>query len=367
MIAAALALSLIGAPAVAAQDPPANAPQVTISRGLELRNPEGGASRLLLMIPTSRLPQPQLSPKQGWMFEWVVNAFALRTEPTTGHRLRFRVFSQFRKTEQDPAEVIGRLLIRLWDYNDLRLGRDHAAEVGRRVVDAYVCFGGPRGGEQLFEMIDEGGRKSPRNNLYFYDVLGVPSRLELVRLVSRVYAEGTLPPWQAGEDRELNRELGEKLYMTWLARDVSVGRLAEADAASATRADLERFVEREVRPLVRRGAERGPAMLTAEGSSSEGFVATALYADAILPVETLGRALSRVPTDRPSRLVEELATEVGRRDETFIRIPLGFEERPLWIPVGEGQVFGGTVVRSERGWSLVDPRPGPLRVVRVNR
>lgn len=326
-------------------------PQVTVTRAIELKNPEGGLSRLMLTMPVRKTEVPRRCVAHDWEYEWLTTAFVQREEPRPGKYPRFQVFSQYRRAADDPGEAIARLLVRLWDYLDRRLGLDHAAELNHRIVDVYIAYGGKTGGEHRFEERDG----KPVSSMYLYDVLHVSSRIELVRLVVGLYAAATMRPWREHTDGpNLGQRVGERILLSWLTRDVVVGRLDVGDAAGAT---VRQLLDAR-KPIL--GALAATALRPPDRSSFEDL---AVYAATCLPYEVVGRALDRTPVDKPGEFARHVADVVSRSAESDVTWPEGNSGKPIWLPVGSARVVGGQVVERAGGWALVRANPGPVRLV----
>lgn len=359
---AALAALLLLAPT---QVPGLSEPR--LSRESNLPDPEGGESRLSLWIPGEKIPTPVTSPKHGWPFEWVIAGY-VRLPDQPGRRwLRFRVFSQERRSQGDPAEPVARMLLRLWDFNTGRLRLDHG-EAFRRLVDVYLAFGGQAGGEQLFGEGIENGQRVKVNAIYIYDVRSFTRPLEMAREVAHEYGHATLPPFGrfAPPDEWANGNLGEALYLRWLLAWLREGKLSPADCCGASEEDLAGYVKREVNPRLIAAAQEGPSLpllARRDAAALDHFLGLALWADSLLPPRAFGRALVLAGGVEPEGLVrgiEEAAAEIPRWTIAFPSVVHG---KAVWIPLGKGRLESGSVLARRGAWARVQAGPRPLTVL----
>lgn len=357
LLAAALACAVVQARA--SQD------DVQISKGLELKNPEGGESRLLVMTPQSKLNPPKLSPKQKWLFEWQSAGYAERPQPP-GKHLRFRVFSQLRREQGDLAPQVARTLLRLYDYNSRSLGLDHSALYNGGIIDVYLCFGGNAGGEQLFAEDDEAGRVRKVNTIYIYDLASFARPIEMLREVAHEYGHATLPPfgtYTAPEDWA-NGKLGEGLYLQMLSRLLAEGRLSTEDVMGATAAEIDSLLRANFEPLWQRVASNGPglgALRQRSAAALDQLVGLALYGQRIMSEQAFARALllsSQKAEDLAGAMVDAIAERSGEQ----LAVPT--PGRALWLPIGKARIIGGKVLQRASGWAKVQP---VARVIRIER
>jgi hypothetical protein len=331
----------------------------------ELPSFSGEERRILLAVPDEKLDPPKPSPRNGWLFEWVVNAYG--RQPNGAHALRFRVFSQERKAEGDRAPLVARMLMRLWDFNVQRLNLEHAEAYNNRIVDVYLTWGGKAGGEQRFDEDTEGGRRRKVNTIYIYDLASFTDPVEMAREVAHEYGHAVLPPVGGFREPEDwgNGVLGERLYLRWLRDEMRAGRLKPADAMGAELPALDAWVRRYCDALAEQAARFGPrlSVLAAGGPAAlDAYVGVALLADATLPRKAFGRSLrltgSTKPTDYPAAVVA--AVEESQPFE--VRPPLG-PGQAFWMPLGASKATGAKVLQRAAGWAKVQPTAATVRVV----
>jgi hypothetical protein len=354
--------------ATAAQDP-----QVT--RGLELFDADGKTSRLLLTIPTDPLDPPKASPKKfgdppvPWLFPFVVNGFVAPRPDAEEREIRFRVFSQERKSENDPALLAARMLLRLWDMNHRRLRFDHAPIYNFRIVDFYLAAGGPAGGEQLFDEDEEGGIRRKVNTIYIYRVQTFTLPIEMAREVAHEYGHACLPPVGGFQEPEdwANGYLGEKLYLRWLRDEIRAERLWVGDAMGASLEQLDEWVRAHVDPLVVEASARPPdfALLRGRGKRAmDAYLGLKLYVESLFPDVVFARSLRLIGSTEAKDYPQGLALAIEEHDAVELTIPTILKGRAIWIPVPKGmKVDGARVLKRQGDWSQVQPT-GAVRLVK---
>jgi hypothetical protein len=342
-------------------------------RQVVLAGADGEPERLMLLVNDVRLDPPKVSPLGEWRFEWVVTALG-RLPAQDRFVTRFRVFSQSRPPQNDPAPAVARTLIRLWDYNLLRLRLDHSPQFADQMVDVYLCAEGKPGAEHRFDEdrheLDALGRPRKVNTIYIYDLESFVNPVEMVREVAHEYGHATLPPMAGyrGTEYWSNGELGERLYLTWLRRDLAAGRLVRADTLGATAEMLDGYLARRATPLLNAAARNGPDMALLrrrDRAGLEAYLGLALWAEQILPERAFGRSLvltgSQNAEDYPRAIVES-AAEVAN---WTVRVPDSLEGQAIWIPLGKGRLAGAAVLERRGDWARI--RPGPRPVIVANQ
>jgi hypothetical protein len=362
-------LTLLAA-ALALQQGPSMIQQVT------LPEPDGEPSRLMMQVRVNELESPKLSPKrfapgnQRWTFPWMIGGYARTSPDSEQFALRFRVFSQEREEGRDPARAVQRMLLRLWTFNYDRLLLEHSPAYNRGIVDFYLCIGGRAGGEQLFDVDDEGGIPRKVNTVYLYSLETFTDPVEMAREVAHEYGHATLPAVGGFETPEDwgNGYLGEKLYLLWLQRGMASGRFRPEDAMGATEAQLRAWVKRNVEPLVTATAVEGPnaAALAGKGQRAmDAYLGLALYAAEVLPERVFARSMRLIGStsakDYPNGIV--LAAEEPERYQ--LTIPEYLKGRAIWIPLGKGRIDGAKVLKRNGAWAQISPGAGPVTVTPV--
>ena len=345
-------------------------PPVRYSKMIELANPGGGKPRLQIVVPDDSLEVPKTAPKDRTLiFDWVVSGLAKKLGSDGSPQIRFRVFSQKRRSEDDPAPKVARMLLRLWDLNSQLLGIDHSEAFLMRMVDVYLCEGGRPGGEQRFDedLNPVTNRPDKVNTIYINELSSFSDPLEMAREIAHEYGHATLPPVgiYSGPEDWANGYMGERLYLKWLRDLIKAGNLQPDDAMGATVTALDGYLAKYVDPLVKRMGLSGPnrKVLSMKGAPAmEEYWALVAYAQAIFPPKLLRRAFSlsgsQEALDFESSMVEA-AEEPG---SWTLKIPELLKGSRIWIPVGEATVSGGKVVQSKKGWSQVAPTGPELKI-----
>lgn len=319
---------------------------------------DGVADRLMTRWTDAKLDTPKVDPTHKWVFEYVVGAYGkLPGDTTNQFNLRFRVFNQQRKAENDFSEPVARLCLKLWDYNAHTLRLDHSEDFAK-LVDVYIAWGGKAGGEQMFAEDEENNRPRKANIIYVYDLKSFSGPLEMVREVAHEYGHATLAPIGRYERPETwaNGYLGERLYLRWMLQAMKKGKLSSADALGATPEMLSAYVAQKVTPLVQKIAFNGPDFALLKGESEAAmneYMGLVLYAQQILPAKAFSRSMlltqSTHATDYPNAILDAIG-EIERYDFT---VPPEWKGKTVFMPIGKGMVSGGKVVSKKGGWAKI--------------
>jgi hypothetical protein len=354
--------------ALCASAAPARLSQEPAGKMWPLAGPEGGAPRIQIIENLTRLDPPKISPKHKWLFEWTCGGVGRINTTDPQYQLRIRVFAQQKKEENDPAPMVTRMAMRLWDYNAKRFNLQHKEMYDDGRVHFYLCFGGPAGGEQLFDEDEEGGRARRVNTIYIYQIQNIKEPIELAREVAHEYGHATLPPVGGFKEPEDwgNGHLGEKLYLKLLYEDVKAKRLQPADAAGASLADLEAFVKREVEPLAAKVGLEGPDMSYLVGTGQkamDAYAGLAIYAHDILPPKAFSRSLLLTGSVKASDYPAAIVMAASELDTFAIVTPPYLKGKDIWIPLGKGRLNGLTPLKRQGDWALVRPATDIVRVI----
>jgi len=185
-------------------------------------------------LPTEQFGSPQAAagrlrsdPKNQFVFAHALAGYVFDDTATLygtisgAWPLRFRVFypsPDLSATKADHAPLARQVLRALlkfywlgWEY----LGRQ-AMFGPQGVIDVWLCEGGDGAGEQW------------QNNLYLYQINTPRDGLEWLREIAHEYGHHTLPavgPFPQVQQHEpwLNGELGERVYLPWLAANLPAG------------------------------------------------------------------------------------------------------------------------------------------------
>ena len=337
-----------------------------------LYDENGKPSPLIVLVNNKRLATPKNSPQKfgdpaaPWIFEYITSAFA-GSKGDAQSVLRFRIYSQLRKSTADPSEDVAKMLLRLWDFNFRRLGTDHSPAWGGGIVDVYLCWGGKAGAEQRFDTDYDRKPAQKVSTIYFYDVASFTDPLQKARELAHEYGHATLPPiggFQTPEDWA-NGYLGEKLYLQMIRDEMAAKRYGSPDAMGASFESIDKWVQEKVDPVVNAAALQGPRhdLLGKTGQASmDAYTGLAMYAHNFLGVETFARSIlltgSLKAVDYPNAVVEA----VEERELTVVKIPEALKGKPIWVPQGSAKIQGGKVLRSAKGWAQVEPT-GTLQII----
>lgn len=340
------------------QDPPQAAGGDRMMRQLDLPSIDGEPRRLMLLVNDRKIEPPKISPKGEWSFAWVTTALG-RFPLSERYQARFRVFAQDRPAQNDPSPAVARMLIRLWDYNLTRLRLDHSAQFADQLVDVFLCEEGKPGGEHLFgeDKFELDAQKRPRrvNMVYIYDLSSFTDALEMAREVAHEYGHATLPPMGGYRDPEYwsNGELGERLYLSWIARDLKAGRLVRGDTLGATADMIEGYIARKVEPLIRAAALNGPdpALLKRrDRAGMEAYLGMAMWAERLLPERAFGRSLLLAGSQNAEDYPKAIAEAAAELENWAVRVPESLKGQAIWIPLGKGKLGGAAGLKRKGDW-----------------
>ncbi|MCH7903876.1 MAG: hypothetical protein IH944_04830 [Armatimonadetes bacterium] len=305
--------------------------------------------------------RPKTSPLHGWQFPYLSEGFA-KTAPGGEYALRFRVFNQFRPTENDPTDKVSRMLLRMWEFEYTRLEIDHALRF--RAIDVYLCAGGEAGAEQL-KIVDQQerdgfGNALRRSNIYIYQLMDPPGSFEFARELAHEYGHATLPTpagfkepesWPAGD-------LGERLFLSWFHRAMLDNKLKPSDCMDTDTFDLAKYLRDVAQPDIERVATEGPDLellaKRTEAAYNE-YLGLATYCAEIMPPKVFGRTLALTTTQDAEDyaiVVVEVAREPRRWDVT---IPNYLKGKAIWLPLKVGKIHGAKVLRRKGAWAKVQP------------
>ncbi|MBL8087675.1 MAG: hypothetical protein JNM85_06345 [Chthonomonas sp.] len=340
-----LGLCVSGLP-LAAQEPPA-------AYMMELRSAGQTETRALLRIDNTKLNPPQKSPKNEWIFEYIVSGYG-RLVPGSPLNLRFRIFSQYRSSKNDLAISASRMLMRLWEFNIDKLRLDHT-EATMKFVDLYLCYGGKAGGEQLFDKEMRQGMAAMVNTMYIYDVTSFTDPLEMAREIAHEYGHATLPPVGGFVEPEewANGYLGEKLYLSWLAEELESERLGSNDAMGAPLDRIQAWVTANVDPLAKAVRDQGPnrALLVRKTKAAmDAYLGVALWVERVMPSEMFSRSMVLNTSESATGFAKSAAEVASEQKWEYSGASIGSK---IWLPVGTAKLKGAKVLKLVEGWAQV--------------
>lgn len=345
-----------------------------------LGEPTDPKTRLSYVMTDDKLVEPKLSPKtfgdppQPFQFEWAIRGDA---KPADRFVPRFLVFSQERKATGDKGSLVVRQLLRMWDFNAIKLGVDHASVYNNGVIDVYLCWGGTAGGEQLF---GEDTRTAKRpdgsetkvdvkvNTIYIYDLNSFTDPVEMAREVAHEYGHATLPPVSGFKTPEEwgNGYLGEKLFLRALRDDLRAGKIESGDVMGASLEQLDAWVKKNADPLEAKIAKNSPefGLMEGEGEGAMNeYVGLNLWLQRILPPKLYAQAIR----DTGSTSAKDFGPGVIRTIENspsgiVLAFPDAFK-KGAWVPVGKCRVSGGEVQKRRGDWAFVVQGAGVVTLV----
>jgi len=355
-------------------------------RRISLVEPNNKPVRLQIWIRDGRLDPAKLSPKQfgdpptRWEFDWITTGFApdadAPRDPQTKEqvgRLRFRIYSQERRSDGDKAPMVAREALRLWDMMMARFHFANNESINQGIVDYYLCWGGKAGGEQLTAQdILPNNRVVTVSNIYIYDLRSFDSPVEMAREVAHEYGHAVLPGvngYSAPEDWA-NGYLGEKLFLRWLRDEMAAGKYTPEDAMGATLKDLNAWVKTNVDTLVMKAASGPP---TAVGMADKGpvgmdnYMGLVLYADTIFPHSVAARSMKLMGSQDAKDYPEALLEATQEMPKITLSIPDYLKDKPIWIPLGAGKVAQAQLLKRQGDWAQILPQAGGVVITTARR
>lgn len=321
--------------------------------------------RLQVRVDDNRMKQPQFSPKNKFQFDYITAGYGRVSGSPEPYRLKFRVFSQYKKAKDDLAQMATVTLCRLWDFNAQRLKIDHS-EQHDGMVDVYLCYGGKAGGEQLFDSEERLGIVHNVNTIYVYDVSNLTDPLETVREIAHEYGHASLPGVGNYQEPEswANGHLGERLFLSWLHRAIVNKRLGPNDACGADEASLAAYLAKNVKPLVDKVLTTGPVDSLIDGRSSDAmnhYLGLMLAAEELVPIRAFSIAIKTNETSTCRGAVNALNESLNDLGKWQIN-SAAYLGTKVWLPVGSGAIEGGKILARKLGWAKVEVKSATLSV-----
>lgn len=352
---------------------------------IRLPEPGGKTKRLTLYVNEIPLDPPKFSPKlfgdpsDKWQFDWVCSAFGpdpdAPKDPKTGEQqanIRFRVFSQIKKRDNDYTVFVAQQAIRMWDILTSRYRIGHSQAVNLGIIDYYLCFGGEAGGEYTRgEDIDpKTNRPLTVSTIYIYDVRSFSKPVEMAREVAHEYGHAVLPPVGGYTSPEYwaNGYLGEKLLMRQLRDRLAMNLITSSDVMNCTLPDLDKWVKLNVDTMVIKAASSPPSIPQLEDKGKPGmdaYVSLVLYADAILPPSVLTRSMYLMGSQNAKDYPDSLLRAVQEPDKLTLSIPAYLKDKPIWIPLGKSKIAQAQVLKRQGDWAQILPQSGGVVITTV--
>jgi hypothetical protein len=362
-------LSLLAASVLAVQQPS--------FREISLSEPGGKPSRLSIYVMESPLEPPKFSPKlfgdppQRWQFDWVASSFGPEPDavkdPQTGEpqgTVRFRVFSQVKKSGYDYTVLVARQAIRMWDKLFNRYQIKHNQAINRGIVDFYLCFGGEAGGEYTRgEDILPNNRAITVSTIYIYDIRSFSKPVEMAREIAHEYGHAVIPAvgGYTAPEHWANGFLGEKLLMRILRDGYEKKLIGPEDVMGSAFADLDAWVKKNVDPLVVKAATSAPNLtqLADKGPAGmDAYIGLVTYADTIFPPNVVTRSMLLMGSQSASDYPESLLRATQEMPKITLAIPSYLKGKAIWIPLGKGKVAQAQILKRSGSWAQIMPQAG---------
>jgi hypothetical protein len=303
------------------------------------------------VLAARALPESVRESRYGTVFAHAVYLYAPREEYRgRGLTLTLAVFSS--EADKERAAQTARLCARLLRLFRERFGED--ARFPRDAPNVRLYLLSPRPDSPAI-----GGETFSSAEVYLY-LSGVErTALEQVRTVVHEWGHLTLPGARGYSDPESDAAgyLGERLYLRWL-RETQPKMTAETDEKvvtdGTTIADLNRYYERQIEPLLQQYAVSGPNSKIFEDKGVAGMnylIASALAFEEAFGSRLLGRALFAIEGTAPRDLLTAMQKTIARADIVLVQLP-------AWIPFPAGKV----AVTSSRPGSVLLTGTNPIKL-----
>ncbi len=222
------------------------------------------------------------------------------------------------------SQLLMHMLLRFAGYGDIYLGRQPPGDE-EGLVRVYLCEDGPTGAEQY------------QHNIYLYDVAQGRSVLEWTREIAHELGHALLPPVGRFDEPEPwgNGEVGERLFLQWLAAEASQvsgygwpsapAQDALAALCSGQSMDLHSYIADQCRPLLDFWLREGPESPLIAGTgrqSLDHFLGFCLWVQAAHGPRLLAQVLDASSGTSIPDFGESYQTIVRRRlasDQLFVR------------------------------------------------
>ncbi len=338
-----------------------------LAQTAEVRIPVDG-ERLYILSQALPTGASRKCPKYRWEYPFAAKAFA--AAPGKTPKLKFRIYSQSQKNS--PLMVsASRLLLRLWDLSRSKLQLDNPAAYDN-IVDVFLADGGKAGGEQgIFEGPDDYGSLRLFNTIYIYHLEDSVEAVEMAREVAHEYGHAVLPPIGGFSSPENwgNGYLGEKLFLTWLAADLTKPKhsLAPEDIFGADQIAFGAWVQRFAWPLADGIWHNGPDMKTLTGkgqAAMDQYIGLILFANEAFP-NSLHRVVKLSGGQDAQSALNGLVEAANEQDSWVIDIPRRIKGH-VWLPLrGKWRISGGSIIARIGDWSELSSSSSHIRCHRI--
>lgn len=316
-------------------------------------------SRLELLTYTQAADRPRICPKHRWEYPFRSLGYAESANGSEAPELRFRVYAQ---SQKDVATMVAvnRMLLRLWDLCKLKLRLDHSLLYGR-TIDVFLAEGGEAGGEQgIFEGPGPRGQLRKFNTIYIYNLASFSDPVEMAREVAHEYGHAVLPAIGGFVEPEDwgNGFLGERLFLSWLSREINSGSLITDDAMGVKAEELITWVEKNAVPLTDKIWLHGPDLKALGGTSETAmneYLGLLLFTDEAFQ-GVMHRAIRLTGGMTAMDALEGVLKAVEERTEWKVAVPERLKGRDLYLPFRGAWSFEGASLIVRRGdWVKVRP------------
>jgi len=339
---------------------------------IKLTRPGIEAPYALLQDNTDPFEPPFLSPKKfgipakPWEFSWISRSLPFLAQ-NNQYELRFRVFSQEKKENNDLGLKTNRMLTALWGEMFTRAKTDHSIQYNGRIIDVYLCWGGQAGGEQRFDVVPRGTEKTNVNTIYIYDVNSFTDPMEMAREVAHEYGHAVLPAigGYTAPENWANGFLGEKVFLSWVREGLAEGRLTPEDSMGATKDQIDAWLNVHSNPLITAAAQVLPTAVSLKDPSAKGmdkYLGLALFANQVLPNSVFWHSMIYTGSTEAKDYPAALVVATAEPDQYEIKIPKFLADKPIWLPTGKGKVMGGKILKSQGSWVQIQAPEGTLTV-----
>lgn len=316
----------------------------------------------LSVLPVASANPPKKSPKHDWTFDRLTEVALIDSaEP----KIRFRVWSQSATQSMLNPHLVASFLGKLYTYNMTKLRLDHSYLYGDQCVDVYLCGDGSPGGEQFFGeddvWRDQTGRRSKVNSIFVYEVDTLDDPLEACRELAHEYGHATLPPISipGGREEWANGHLGERLYLSWLARDMKSQKVKPEQVFGATLTDLARYSSAKIVPLLQALDKRFPDRADLDRKNDTAFsayLACAVYLERTLPADIFRRALVLNQSQTSSGFLKAVFEALDEPESPVAIAPPIAGQQVFWVPKGSGTLLNCKVLSTAGEWAKVQAK-----------
>ena len=299
-------------------------------------------------VPTAPLDPAPLAVRDarfGWDFAYAVVIPKPSGEP--------RVTIHYQTTGDGPlAEQTARLVTRVMDLHKRHFGLETRFFQDADSADVWLAVQRP--------VTQNDGGETRQNQMYIFAVHDARrSQLEWTRTIVHEWGHLTLPAARGFTDPENDASgyLGERLYLKWLHDDAQAS--ASSNGDGTTPADLKRYYDRQVAPLMARfnrpAPDGGPSamvLLEKNTDAMDGYIGAVCASDAAWGSQTTGRAVFGILGTKPQDFFLSCRavwlTALERKDGVPLKLP-------AWVPLPKGAYRFTTGAGEQKTISVPQP------------